>query len=505
MKLLSQIKKILFSRISVCAAGIAVQLAYLVMLFWTLGTMFSYSYIVFLVLGFAAALYIMNKDLNPSYKLIWVFLVLSFPIFGCMFYWFYGHRRTKSSPLLAERHLKLMPDDGETADRLLNTDETAAKQARYIRRYGRFPLYDNTETEYFPNGESLFPALLAELERAERFIFAEYFIIEAGVMWNSVLEILERKAQSGVDVRVIYDDVGCLLTLPRDYFKTLEKKGIQCRAFGRLKPFWSPKMNNRDHRKILVIDGKCALTGGINLADEYINGYEKHGYWKDSAVMLRGGGVYSFTLMFLALWDHINGSETSPDGFMAEHEVRAEGFVLPYMDSPNDDEPVGENVYINMISGARRYVYITTPYLITDNEMLSELVLAAKNGTDVRIITPHIADKKFVHAVTRANYLRLVRHGVRIYEFTPGFIHAKNFVSDDLIAAVGTINLDFRSLYLHYECGVWMYGTPAVEQVKRDFLSTLEQCAEITEADCQERNIFKRIGRAVLRLFSPMM
>lgn len=504
MKSLYRVVKFIFSRTAVCIFGILLQVLYIGMLFWTLGTLFFYSYFVFSFIGFMVSIYIINSGINQSYKLIWVFAVLSFPIFGCMFYWFYGYRTSRKSTLLTEEYSSYLYDDNEVYDILLNTDECVAKQANYIRRYGKLPIYNNTQTRYYPNGESIFPAILNELERAERFIYLEYFIIQEGLMWNSILEILERKANDGVDVRVIYDDIGCLLTLPRNYFQVLNRKGIKACSYGRLKPFWSPKINNRDHRKMLIIDGRTAFTGGINLADEYINQYKKHGYWKDSALFMSGDAVNSFTVMFLSLWNRINVCNIEvPLSYSSA--IKAQGFAIPYMDSPSDNEMLGENVYINVINNARRYVYITTPYLILDNEMKTALILAAKNGIDVRIITPHIADKKFVHAVTRSNYKELITNGIRIFEFLPGFIHAKSFVSDDSISVVGTINLDFRSLYLHYECGVWMYDTPAVYDVKKDFMDTLEQCKEITQVECTKQNLVKRIGCALIRLFSPLM
>ncbi len=477
------------------------------MLFWMLGTMFSYSYFIFLAVGIVAALYIINKELSPGYKLIWVFVVLSFPVFGCMFYWFYGRRsRSISGPKYTD-YLSYLQDDSGSADDMLQTDEIAAKQARYIRRNGGFRIASDTKVTYFSCGEELFPALLAELEKAQRFIFIEYFIIDSGLMWDSVRSILERKVRQGVDVRLIYDDLGCLMTLPRNYVDTMRRKGLKCAVFNRLKPYWSGKLNNRDHRKIVVIDGNTAFTGGINLADEYINTYEKYGYWKDSAVMLCGDAVNSFTAMFLGMWNTVTGSIADEDEsvFFTDVTAGTDGYVMPYGSYPTDDTLLAENIYINILNSAARYVYITTPYLILDSEMQEALTLAARNGTDVRIITPHIPDKRAVHAVTRSNYRYLLKSGVRIYEFLPGFIHAKNFVTDDKIAVVGTVNLDFRSLYLHYECGVWMYGTSAVSDVRDDFIRTLEQCKEISIDDTYEKNVFKRMFWSVIRIFSPLM
>ncbi len=515
MKLLIKLVKKIFNRTFVCVVGISLQVSYLVAIFWTLGTRFYYSYFAFIALGIILAFYIMNTEINPSYKLAWIFLILSLPIFGCMFYLFFGNssscdRLRKKMNQYNEETKMLLPQNKEIMSELHDNNIIAEKQANYIFKYGGYPIYNNTKTVYFPTGEAKFERLVKELEKAGRFIFLEYFIIEEGIMWNTILEILERKAKEGVDVRVVYDDIGCFKTIPFNYYEVLRKKGIKCYVFNPFLPVWSAKMNNRDHRKILVIDGHTAFTGGINLADEYINAYEKHGHWKDTAVMLQGEGVWSFTMMFLTMWNFL--SKSKPDDYSQympkEDEIaefKSDGYVIPYTDSPLDDEPVGENVYLNIINDAKKYVYITTPYLIIDNEMQTALILAAKSGIDVRIITPHIADKWYVHAVTRAYYKRLVKYGVKIYEYTPGFIHAKNFVSDDKVAVVGSINLDFRSLYLHFECAAWMYNTESVMDVKEDYIETLKVCTEITYNDCVDVNIFKRMGRAVLRMFSPMM
>ncbi len=515
MRFIVKLLKGIFNRTTICILGILIQISYLVFIFWTLGTVFTYSYVVFAVGSVIISLYIMNSDMNPSYKIAWIFPILSFPIFGVMFFLFFGNshsgdRLRKRMARYSHEERLILQQNKPLMDELRTIEIDAERQANYLYAYGGYPIYTNTHTTYFKSGEEKFAALLEELKKAERFIFLEYFIIQEGKMWNTILEVLERKAKEGVDVRVVYDDIGCLLTLPYKYNLKLEAKGIKCRVFNKFKPVWSAKMNNRDHRKILVIDGHTAFNGGINLADEYINEYEKHGVWKDSAVMLKGEAVWSFTVMFLSMWNYLIGAKAgSYDYFMPRHEEIAgyigNGYVIPFTDSPLDDEPVGENVYMNIINEAQDYVYITTPYLIIDNEMTTALTLAAKSGVDIRIITPHIADKWFVHAVTRAHYKKLVSLGVKIYEYTPGFIHAKNFVSDDKTAVVGTINLDFRSLYLHFECATWMYKTKSVADVKTDFLQTLEKCEEITLEKCRNVNIFVRFIRALLRLFAPMM
>lgn len=515
MRRLNKILKKVFNRAVVCIIGILLQVAYLVMVFLTFGTLYTYSYFIFLGLGIALSLYIYNCDINPSYKMAWIFVILSFPLFGVMFYIFFGNshsgdRLRKRMMQYSDEARVLLPQNDDLMSQLHRDNSAAEKQAKYLYDYSGYPVYSDTSTTYFPSGEDKFSAMLEELEKAERFIFLEYFIISKGKMWDSVLDILERKVKQGVDVRLIYDDVGCLLTLPYKYNEEMERLGIKCRVFNPFRPVWSAKMNNRDHRKILVIDGHTAFTGGINLADEYINAFEKYGHWKDSAVMLRGAGVWSFTVMFLTMWSFLEkDSREDHRKFMPRPEdirnIRSSGIVVPFTDSPLDDEPVGENVYLNIINSAENYVYITTPYLVIDNEMQTALGLAAKSGVDVRIITPHIPDKWFVFAVTRAHYRKLLRYGIKIYEYTPGFIHAKNWVSDDKAAVIGTINLDFRSLYLHFECASFMYRSECIPDIKRDYLDTLKQCQEITYSDCIHISFFRRIGRAVLRLFAPMM
>ena len=368
-------------------------------------------------------------------------------------------------------------------------------------------MYDNSKTEYFAPGEKFFPVFMEELKKAKEFIFLEFFIIDADDrMWKDVREVLKRKAAEGVEVRVMYDDLGCLGTVPNDYKNTLAQMGIKCTVFNPFKPLWSSVQNNRDHRKITIIDGKIAFTGGVNLADEYINKKRRFGYWLDCAASVKGEAVNSFTVMFLELWSAANFKEEDFAPYLrtTPKNTYADGYILPYSDSPTDDENVCEHVYMQILNNAKRYVYIETPYFIIDDSMLSAFILAAKSGVDIRIITPAIPDKKLVHMTTRSYYDVLIAAGVRIYEYTPGFIHSKLVVSDDDTAAVGTANFDFRSLYLHYECGELVFNSSAVDVIKKNFLDTLSQCREITKEDT-ERNIFVRFGQSVLRIIAPLL
>lgn len=474
---------------------------------------FVYFYAFSVVVSAAIVLYIINDRANPAYKIAWIIPILLFPVFGGALYLVFSHsglsRREKKQMAKSLFRTSTLVIDPDAMDKLQETSATAAAQSRYLQNYAFCPPCRHTETEYLSSGETMFAQIKAAMESAEKYIFLDYFIIEPGIMWNDVLDILKRKAAQGVDCRVIYDDMGCMFTLPPKYYRTLEREGIRCRVFNPFRPVLDSRFNNRSHRKILSVDGRIAFTGGINLADEYINEKERFGHWKDTAVMLRGDAAWYMTANYLCMWDHLDGKRHDFAPFQpalpSEDCLNSPGFVQPYADNPLDDEPVGENVYINLLYKAKRYVYITTPYLVIDNEMMTALCSAAKSGVDVRLITPHIPDKWYVHAVTRHTYPQLVESGVRIFEYTPGFIHAKSFVVDDEYAVIGTINLDYRSLYLHFENAVWMYCTKAVGQMQEDFLKTQTVSQEITQEQCRAVPFYRRLGRSVLSVFSPLL
>ena len=469
-------------------------------------------YLASLTLSIIIVFIIINNKSNPSYKIAWIVPVMIFPIFGGLFYLLYGGNK-----LSTREKLKMVIQNIEMTNALKQDDEIIKKigdksiyaknQSEYILNYAKCPVYNNTETTYFKIGEEKFEALLRELKKAEKFIFLEYFIIQEGKMFNSILEILEEKAKQGVDVRLIYDDVGCIVTLPHNYKNTLEAKGIKCRVFNPIKPFFTRRLNNRDHRKIVVIDGDVGFTGGINLADEYINEYEKHGYWKDAGIMLKGDAVWNLTVMFLSMWDYIDNKEEDYIKFKPSKNkyYNSKGYVQPFDDSPLINEPIGETVYLNLINKAKDYIYINTPYLIIYNEMATALKIAAKSGVDIKIVTPYIPDKKFVHAVTKSYYESFIKDGIEIYEFTPGFMHAKTFVVDDEYGVVGSINLDFRSLYLHYECGVWLYKTESIKSMKDDYLETLKRCHKVTMEECKNTSSIRKVLRLIIRMFAPLL
>lgn len=477
---------------------------------------FQYSHLrwistVLELISLATAFHLLMREDQKPFKLSLIFLILLLPLFGGIFYWIL-HFQTSDSGYrkrLDRIEQNLRNDYGKsekTAEKICTEMSEHQRLIRYLQDARRFPVYGGTETVYFPTGGEMLSRLLADLESAEHYIFLEYFIVEEGIMWDSILEVLRKKAKEGVDVRVIYDDFGCFLTLPPKYDRKLRSYGIQCHVFNKVLPFLSSSHNNRDHRKIAVIDGKIAYTGGINLADEYINKKIRYGHWKDNAIRLCGLGAWNFAVMFLQMWQFLSRTNESIDAFLPKDlpKLKDDGWVQPYTDSPVDKEPVGEQVYAQIIESAQDYLYITTPYLMVDEAMLSLLKHAAKCGVDVRIITPSTPDKKVVHFTTRSYYRDLIRAGVQIYEYTDGFIHAKSFISDDTVATVGTTNLDFRSLYFHFECGVCLYRTSSILPLKEDFLRVLERCRPITEADCKA-NLLVRLLRSICRLFAPLM
>ena len=509
---MKKILRFITQRVVITALLIVLQVLLLFGFIWKLDNYFVYFYAGSVLLSLLITLGIINSKSNPAYKIAWLIPILLFPVFGGLVYLLFGSDRTgrylrkKLQGIGAEMDNVIGVAHRRSGAEQLPPD--AANQSRYISHCAYCPPYQNTTTEYLPLGEVKFERMVEELKKAKHYIFLEYFIIQEGKMWNTILDILRQKAAEGVDVRVIYDDMGCIMILPTGYDRTLEQMGIKCRIFNPFVPILSSRFNTRDHRKICVIDGNVGFTGGINLADEYINAYEKHGHWKDTSILLKGEAVFNLTVMFLSMWDYLDGTTGRADYsryYPTVWDENAKGYVQPFADNPLDDEAVGETVYLNLINKAKRYVYITTPYLILSSEMLTALTSAAKCGVDVRIITPHVPDKWYVHAVSRSHYQPLIEAGVKIYEYTPGFIHAKTFVVDDDYAVVGTINLDYRSLYLHFECAVWMYQTPSVAQVRDDFFKTQQISQEITLEECRSLSFPRRLGRSVLRVFAPLM
>ena len=464
------------------------------------------------VIAFTAVmeLIILNSRDHVNFKLTWCVIVAVLPLFGAAMYFLIrcdlGNRVNKRLVDASIRTAEpFIPEQKELLRKIEGEDKNLYNLATYLDRYALAPVYDNTAVKYFPQGEEKFAELLVQLEQAEKFIFMEYFLISEGYMWNTILEILERKAAAGVEVRVLYDGMNAYYNLPYSYPKQLEKKGIRCKMHAPVRPFMSTHYNNRDHRKIVVIDGHTAFTGGINLEDCYINREHPYGHWKDTAVMVQGDAVRSFTLLFLQMWNATETKREFVPYLLPAKGPEAEGYVIPYGDTPTDRENVGETVYLNMINQAKRYVYIMTPYLILDAEMSAALKLAAKRGVEVQLILPHIPDKKSAFAMAKSHYRELIEAGVNIYEYTPGFVHAKVFLSDDRHAVVGTINLDYRSLYHHFECAAYLYKVPALADIWEDFRKTREMSQLVTMEEVKKESPLVRSLGALLKVFAPLM
>ena len=463
--------------------------------------------------GLIAVLYLINRNERPSMKLNWILLILVVPVVGVPMYLMYGEGRPtrkmnkKILTAKAENAKQIEEICGKTEE--FEAQTRADALGRYLSVYAGYPVYRDGEVEYYDCGEKMFPAMKAELQKAEKFILVEYFIIAHGKMWNEILKILLEKAEQGVKIRIIYDDFGCMMTLPPDYDKYLESlhENIKCMTFNDVVPLFAVRMNNRDHRKILVIDGKTAFTGGINLADEYIGEKKRFGYWKDTGIKVTGAPVRSFTEMFFYIWNAFRADKEELKEYIlpVAGDTQKDGrLIQPYDDSPFDRISVGETVYVDIINRASRYVYIFTPYLVLDDSMRTALCRAAMRGVDVRIVTPGIPDKKTVYRLTRANYGILMRAGVKIYEYTPGFIHAKSMVCDDECAVVGTINLDYRSLYFHFENAVYFSGCTAVDAVKQDCEATFA-VSKLCTKENTKRGLFGRVVDSLLRVFETLL
>lgn len=501
-----------FSRLGMILVLFLIQVFFLLCAFWWFSEFLPHILGSTAVFTIIMVTYLFNCDFESDVKLTWLIVIMLLPVFGAIFLLYtrmdIGHRAIKArlQQLIGETK-ESISQSGEVIQKLETENPESAALAHYINRTGCYPIYQNTEVTYFPLGEDKFQELLIQLEQAKHFIFLEYFIIAEGVMWGRILEILAKKAAEGVEVRVLYDGTCEFSTLPHDYPKRLKKLGIQCKMFAPLTPFVSTHYNYRDHRKILVIDGHTAFNGGVNLADEYINHVEKHGHWKDTAVMLKGEAVASFTLMFLQMW---NLGEKVPEfekyiRVPIEKKQEAGGYVLPFGDYPLDQDKVGERVYMDILNQSRKYVHIMTPYLILDGEMQAALQFAAERGIDVRVILPGVPDKKIPYALAKTHYAALLKSGVKIYEYTPGFVHAKVFVSDDIKAVVGTINLDYRSLYHHFECATYMCHTECISDIEEDFQNTLTKCREVTMETVLKRGWGMRLIGCVAKVLAPLL
>ncbi len=533
--------RIAFSRTAIIVVALLLQLFVFFASFYWLKDYSTVVYAAFVLLGAVTVVHILNEENNASFKIAWIIPVLVIPVFGTVLYIYINLQ-----PGTKRIHKKLTKIEDEIRPYLAQNEETVQELqeqsagekgiADYLYHADNYPVYAGCKMKYYPIGEAKFADMIEQLKCAEHFIFMEYFIVAKSYMWNTILEILKEKAAQGVEVRMMYDGMCSLALLPYGYYKDLEKMGIQSIPFSQIRPVLSTYQNNRDHRKILIIDGKTVFTGGINLADEYINRIDRFGHWKDTAVMIQGKAVKSFTLLFLKMWHVAKGKDSIPEEEIQKYTVsvwenaqtgdmctdmesmrntamqntqdkklHAGGYVIPYGDDPYGDERIGKQVYIDILNRARKYVHIMTPYLILDDEMITALRYCAKRGVETVIIMPHIPDKIYAYLLARTYYKQLLKYGVKIYEYTPGFVHAKVFVSDDIRGCVGTINLDFRSLYLHFECGAYMYSNDVLHDVEQDFKETLKQCQEITKESCDKYPKGKMLVGKMLRLIAPLM
>lgn len=504
------LKKFLFTRLPAFIVLIAIEVAILAAIFGWFRDWFPYFTAVQTIFALCMVIYLFNCTMDYSAKLTWLFLIMIIPVPGALFLaWTQndiGHR-TEQRMIngIIDETRNILPQD----EKVINNDDIVSSGTddlcKYLNKSGCFPLYANTSVKYFPLGEDKFKAMLEELEKAEKFIFMEYFIIDEGYMWGRLLDVLSRKAKQGVDVRVMYDGMCDVILLASDYPKRMEELGIKCKAFSPIRPFISTHYNYRDHRKILVIDNKVGFTGGVNLGDEYINKKEVYGHWKDTAVMLKGEAVKSLTLMFLQMWQ-VLAKEHEWDSFLKDGaSVKANGYVMPFGDSPMDKYKAGESVYMDILYRATDYVHIMTPYLIIDNELETALKYAAERGVDVKLILPGIPDKKGAYALAKTHYSSLVSSGVKVYEYTPGFVHAKVFVSDDIKATVGTINLDYRSLYHHFECAAYMYKTDCIADIEKDYQYTLSKCRQVTPDTIKNETLYYKVLGGIMKIIAPLM
>ena len=493
-------------RVIIVVVGLLLQILILLFTYLYLADHLAIINATYKIVSFGLVLGLMRNNKRYSYYLPWIIIILLFPLIGSLLYLIIGYSRKNS------KVLKRIIKSEENIKKYLIQDETIKNSIsnnsniKYIVNHTNYPVTVNNELKYYSIGEEAFTDMLKELKKAERFIFLEYFIIKPGKMWNSILEVLKEKAKQGVEIRIIYDDLGCIASLDKLYPKELESYGIKCNVFNKLSLLSGFIINNRDHRKILIIDGKTAFSGGINIGDEYINIDSKFGHWKDNAIKVVGDAVWSYTVMFLTNWNSFtkNDNDFRKYKYTFTNKKAAKEYISPYGEMPLDNETIGQNIYLNIINQANDYLYISTPYLIIDTDMFNSLVLAAKRGVDVRIIIPGIPDKKIVYSLSESYAELLVKEGVKVYKYTPGFIHAKVFIADDTKATLGTINLDYRSLYTDFECGLYMEKAKCIQDIKNDILDTINKSQKITKKDIKS-SMLKNIKQSLLRLIAPLM
>ncbi len=507
-------KKLIKSKALYVVASLVFQFLILIILLTYFSHEFLPVYYLMLVLSVIVSLVVINRDSDSSSKLLWVFIIMALPFFGGLMYLLFGGRTIPKALMIqdrqayadysayAERNLKMFKERGIT-------DPVLKRMSHMAWNNGYFPVYKDSKTEYYPTGEEQFKAYMDEIRKARKYVFIETYIIDKGTVLDELLDLLEEKAREGVDVRLMYDDFGSLINLPEDFNEQVRQRGIQIQSFNPIHPQLAIQMNNRDHRKTIIIDGKTAFTGGSNLADEYVNRVERFGYWKDMGVKVTGPAVEQFVIAFLQIWNYFANSNTPYEMFICDEasQIRTpdSGYVIPFFDSPTDNNEIGKRFHLNLLSSADEMCWITTPYLILDQEMVLALELAVQNGVDVRVIVPGIPDKKIVYEVTKANSEILTRKGIKVYEYTPGFIHGKVTLVDNRHALAGTVNMDFRSYYTNYECGIWMYKPECIKQIRKDMDQIIANSHLVTLEECEKTSWFVRQYRLFLRIFSPLL
>lgn len=535
-KIIRYVKRVVFSRLVITLVIVLLQIMFLVSSFYKLSEYWPIISASTTLLSGALIIYIINRDENPAFKIAWIMPICIVPLVGALFYAYIALDMVPKGvkKLIKRREAEsagYLMQNAEIREEMDEKNIPIASVSRYLERFGHYPVYANTDVTYFSQGEAFFEDLLVEIQKAERYIFMEYFIVYEGKMWDRLKEVLSEKAKQGVEVRLLIDGMCAINQLPNSFPDSMKALGINTRIFMPVMPVFSTYQNNRDHRKILVIDGRVAYNGGINIADEYINERVLYGHWKDTAIKLCGDAVRTFVVMFLQLW-YVADRRTAR-GIYAAGEYEAyllpennrllpenvqesqkeetvpdktkNGYVVPYGDGPHTNHRLAENVYLDILNRADKYVHIMTPYFINDNEMLCAFKYAAERGVDVKIILPHIPDKWFAYDVARTYYPMLLKAGVKVYEYEPGFIHAKNVVCDDDRAVVGSINFDFRSLYHHYECATLFTNRTAVNSVECDFQETLKKCIPVTMDYYKQIPIRNRAAGHILKLFAPML
>ena len=504
------VQSLIYGRIIFMILLLVLQLLLFVGFFLWLGSSIEYFLAVSLFASIVFFVFLINRESKNEYKLAWLLPIFIFPLSGICFY-ILVHYQTLTSKMQKQ----ISRADKNAARKIINSTYKEEKLpypeirdiVTYLKNSAFFLPYLHSDIAYYPSGEDAFPEMIRAMKAAKKFIFMEYFAIFPGVMWGTILDTLIEKRKEGVEIRIMYDGFGCAPLSPRSYQKYLRSLGLQAAIFTPVIPIFTAYLNNRDHRKICIVDGKTAFTGGINLSDQYINETHKYGYWKDTVIGVSGPAVRSFTGMFLELWDIVTETKEDINTYLDLRYKKYDvpGIVIPYSDNAYNNQDIAENVYYYIITQAKKYVHITTPYVIIDNQMMNALIFAARRGVDVTLIVPRTIDHFITFCTGRVFINTLVENGVRVYEFTPGFIHAKMFISDDTTAVVGSINLDYRSLFDQFEDAAFIYKHPVVAEIETDFQKTKAQSSEITKATYKKTPAHRRIIGRIFRVFAPLL